>query len=210
MRYGKRVQWRRLRRLAVVAIGLGVSAAAAPGAELQVGYRAIERLLEHRLFKEDGRHYLQGAPGDECRSYLEDPEVSRYGDRLKIRMRFDGMVGMEIAGRCRGLGDAFHASLTGRPVYEEGEIRLADVEVETEGRGYGNLLRPFLTVVLPRALSFPLVERINEASTELREQMGLQLDVPRLEVQPIRLMATGLVVPLELTVKINALASPAG
>ncbi len=203
MRLGKRLERRLWKHLAVVAIGLGVAAVPARGAELQVGYRAIERLLEHRVFTEGGRHYVQGAPGDKCRSYLENPEVSRQGQRLKVRMWFDSRVGVEIAGSCRGFGDAFHASLVGRPVYQEGEIRLVDVEVETEQRGYGDLLRPVLTEVLTRALSFPLALRIAEASAMLREQMGMELDVARLELQPIRLTATELVVPLDFTLKLD-------
>ena len=170
-----------------------------------MGYGAIERLLEHRVFRENRRYYLQGAPGDQCRSYLENPQVSRQGQRLKVRMWFDSRVGVEIAGSCRGFGDAFHASLVGRPVYEDGEIRLAEVEVETEERGYGDLLRPVLTEVLTRALSFPLALRIAEASATLREQMGMELDVARLELQPIRLTAAELVVPLDFTVKLDDL-----
>lgn len=164
------------------------SAGPAEAGELRVHYGAIKKLLVAQFFDSEGAHYLQGSADTPCNfSRLEQPAVSAREGRLVIAMQFASKVGAEVRDRCMGPGDNFGVELSGVPVYADGVIRLADVAFDSDKKGVGALVGPFVTGPLTDALQFPLQERIQEAAQALWADSGLGLRVPVILVPEILL-----------------------
>jgi hypothetical protein len=176
----------------------------AEAGELRVHYGAIKKLLEAKLFETEGQHYLQGSPDTPCNfSRLENPEVSAREGRLVVAMQFASKVGAQVRERCMGPGDAFGVELSGVPVYSEGVIRLADVAFDSDRKGVGALVGPFVTGQLTDALQFPLRERIEEAAQALWADSGLGLRVPVILVPEILLGNQQLKVSFDFEVELR-------
>ena len=70
-------------------------------------------------------------------AYLEAPRISGANGMLQVSARFSGRSAMNVLGMCIGLGDAFETSITALPYYQDGTLRLKDVQVVGKGRdGY--------------------------------------------------------------------------
>ena len=170
--------------LAVLLAALGLAAAApAPAAELRVHYRALEKMMKAKGFDEEGRFYPQPALASKCRyAYFRDPVVSSAKGRLLVTVQFHTMLGIDLGGICRGAADSFPAVISGVPVYRDGELRLDRVRVDTEGRGYGEAVKPLIDSLLAEGIKFPLRQRIEESSQIVREETGAVMTVPKLEI----------------------------
>jgi len=104
----------------------------AAAAELRIEFPALQRMLAHEVFTQDGRRYVRGSAKQKCDfAYLENPQVSGKDSRLVVRARFSGRTALDVMGRCIGLGDAFDLTLTGTPVYDKGALKFKDVTIET-------------------------------------------------------------------------------
>ena len=126
-----------LRKLSLILCVLAWQGSAA-GAELAIHFTAIQKILGQLVFTQDGRKYLRGAPGVKCNyAYLEAPRISGANGMLQVSARFSGRSAMNVLGMCIGLGDAFETSITALPYYQDGTLRLKDVQVVGKGRdGY--------------------------------------------------------------------------
>lgn len=192
-------------RLGVLSLLLLLPAAApSPAAELRVGYRALEKLMVAKGFDEEGRFYPQPALASKCRyAYFRDPVVGAAQGRLLVTVSFHTMLGIDLGGGCRGAADAFPAVISGVPVYRDGELRLDQVRVDTEGRGYGEAVRPLVDSLLKQGLKFPLRERIEESSRLVWEATGARMSVPTLEIGEIRLGEDELAVHFDFRVDLR-------
>jgi len=172
--------------LATACAAAALAAAPAQGSELRVHYAAIQKLLVRKMFQNQGRRYIQGSAETPCNfSSLQEPEVSAADGRLRIRMLFITRLGVQARGRCIGSGDEFHTVISGVPVYDGGVIELTDVQVDTEGRGYGALIEPFVRQSLSESVRFPLQQRIDEAAQDLWGRTGVSLAVPLMSISEV-------------------------
>jgi hypothetical protein len=111
--------------------------ASARSVELQIEFKALERILAEQVFTEEGRRYVKGDPANRCNfAYLEDPKVDADAERLRIRAKFTGRSSLNVLRQCVGLGDAFHVTITAKPVYKDGNLRLADVSATGDRTGF--------------------------------------------------------------------------
>jgi len=123
-----------LKTLSLILCGLVLQASAA-GAELAIHFTAIRKILAQLVFTQDGRKYLRGAPTARCNyAYLENPQISGDSGMLRVSARFSGRSALDVFGKCVGLGDSFEASITALPYYQDGVLRLKDVQVVGKGR----------------------------------------------------------------------------
>lgn len=78
----------------------------------------IRALLAEQAFTDEGRFYVKGQKTKKKCSfaYLENPESSAEGNRLRIRARFTGRSATDLFGRCAGVGslalDAWYDGLS--------------------------------------------------------------------------------------------------
>ena len=108
------------------------SLAALKGAELEIHYTAIQKILAQEVFTQDGRRYVKGGPAAKCSfAYLEHPELHGDNGRLVLKAHFTGRSALDVLGRCIGLGDSFDVYITASPYYHNQSIGLKDVKVES-------------------------------------------------------------------------------
>lgn len=102
------------------------------GAELELRYAAIERVIADQLFSQEGRLYVRGNKATKCKfAYLESPHVGAIDGRLRVSARFSGRTAFDMMGRCMGLGDSFDLTLIAAPIVKNGALAFKDVSVST-------------------------------------------------------------------------------
>ena len=78
----------------------------AGAAELELRYAAVERVIAHQLFSQEGRLYVRGSKATKCTfAFLESQRVGSADGRLQITARFSGRSALDMFGRCLGMGD---------------------------------------------------------------------------------------------------------
>src|SRR5438309_4173600 len=104
----------------------------ASGAELELRYGAIERVIADQLFSQDGRLYVRGNKSTRCKfAYLESPHVGAVSGRLHVSARFSGRTAVDMMGACMGLGDSFDFTMLALPIVKNGALAFKDVSVST-------------------------------------------------------------------------------
>lgn len=102
------------------------------GAELELRYAAIERVIADQLFSQDGRLYVRGNKTTRCKfAYLESPHVGAADGRLRVSARFSGRTALDMMGACVGLGDSFDFTMIASPIVKNGALALKEVQVST-------------------------------------------------------------------------------
>jgi hypothetical protein len=111
------------------------------GANLELRYGALERLIAEQLFTQDGRRYVRGDAKAHCQyAYLEAPHISSssgvVGGQLKISAKFSGRSALDVFGKCVGMGDSFDLIIVASPVVRKGAIGMDNVQVSTVKDSY--------------------------------------------------------------------------
>jgi hypothetical protein len=102
------------------------------GAELELRYAAIERVIADQLFSQEGRLYVRGNKSTRCKfAYLESPHVGAADGRLRISARFSGRTALDMMGACVGLGDSFDFTMIASPIVKNGALAFKEVSVST-------------------------------------------------------------------------------
>lgn len=97
--------------------------------ELQVEASALEKLLRTQVFRDNGRWNL--AKPERCNHpYLETPSAHIENGRIRLKARFAGRVGSEVAGLCVSVGEPSWLTVSGRPAVEGHTLMLSDVRIE--------------------------------------------------------------------------------
>lgn len=99
----------RLSATVLLALTLAMASSPAASAELVLEAPAVLQLVQHSLFKRDGKLDLQAGP---CYAFLETPSVTLQGGRLAIRSHLSARVGAPLGGQCLGPGFAASTSST--------------------------------------------------------------------------------------------------
>lgn len=192
-------------KLAVLLLSLGAVAPSASAAVLSISYRALEQAVERTLFLEEARYYLFGSPKSKCAyAYLEEPEISPADDRLRIRVHFSNRNAKKVFGKCVGPGEAFHAEVTGIPAFIDGEIMLADLQVEVPANPfYSLLIRQFLTDRLAQFFRYPLALQIAAMVQNEGDRGTVDARLSDLEISEIELAEEALVIRFDFQVRVD-------
>jgi hypothetical protein len=176
-------------------------ATCAHAVELHIEFKALERMLGEQVFTEDGRRYVKGGPATRCNfAYLEAPQVESDRGRLRIRAQFTGRSALNVLGQCVGLGDAFHATITARPQYKDGQLRLADVVATSDGKT-GFYIRRVCTGLagsLGRDFRYP----VETEAKKLLEAPGVR-ELRAFTVSEIRVTADALVLVADFELRVK-------
>jgi hypothetical protein len=179
----------------------------AGGVELQVQYSAIQKVLAQQMFIQDGRMYVRGTPADKCSyAFLEAPVVGGLDGLIEIKALFHGKNATSFLGRCWGLGDVFELRIVAAPYFENGLIRLRDVNVETVDRKsyYSKKVRESITDNLGRRFEYRVADeakRILERKVDPREPYQQYLQ--SFQVSQIRVTPAALVLMLDFTLVVK-------
>jgi len=169
----------------------------ARAADLEIHYSAIQKILAHEVFTQEGRRYVYGSPARKCSfAYLEHPELRGVDGSLILKARFTGRSALDLFGRCIGLGDSFDVYITAVPFYHNQSIALKDVKVESRASGY--YVRR-VCAALGDSLRKQFEYRVADQARSLLQQTApgavyhqemLDFSVPRIQVMPDALIVT--------------------
>lgn len=194
-----------IRRIVVVLAVLS-AALPLPGAELQLYFSALQRILADQVFTQDGRLYVRGNPKNKCSfAYLEKPVVAAVGNRLSIKARFSGRSAQNLFGRCFGLGDSFDVLIGALPVYQDGWLALRDVRVESPGRDgfYIRRVRAAMSDSLSREFKYNVAADARRILEQSKPNSPLQQEVRSFEVRGIRVLPDSVLIELEFRLAVR-------
>jgi hypothetical protein len=173
----------------------------APAVELHIQFGALERILGEQLFTEEGRRYVKGNRTTRCNfAYLESPRVESDNGRLRIRARFTGRSAWNVLGQCVGLGDDFRVVITARPAYSDGQLRLQDVTVASDGKTgiYIRRVCAAMSSSLARDFRYPL-----EAEARKLLEDGSKRELRGFKAPEIRVSADALVLVIDFELRVK-------
>jgi hypothetical protein len=137
-------------------IGAAASSARAADSMLVIEKSAIEKGLQERLFTDKGRFWLNNT--DACnQAWLEAPQVSATGGRLRMAVFFSGKMGAKAGDRCVGAADTFDVTASGKPFVRDGRLGVEDIRIDSLSKEmYRPLLQSVMSAVMPKALDVDL------------------------------------------------------
>jgi hypothetical protein len=192
--------------LALLTLFLSNIVPAARAVELHVQFGALERLLAEQVFTQEGRRYVRGDKANKCNfAYLEKPQVQGKDGRLLIRAKFTGRSSLNMFGQCVGLGDAFNVLILARPDYKDGNLRLQDVKVSSDGKSgyYIRRVCEAMETSLAHDFRYPIESEARKTLEDTSSQPAYKREVRGFTVPEIRVSPDALVFVLDfqLTVK---------
>ena len=188
------------------AVLLALCAGCGAGAELQIEYSAIGRVLAQQVFTQEGRKYVRGDKKQRCNfAYLEHPEISGSNGRLGIRARFTGRSAQNILGRCVGLGDSFDVQISGTPYYRDGAIALKDVRVDSINKDgvYIRMARAALAYSLANEFQYRVMDDARRMLEAPRDPLPVSQELHSFNVTEIRVTGEALVLTLDFTLTVK-------
>jgi hypothetical protein len=185
---------------------LALLASCCGGAELQIEYSAIGKVLAQQVFTQDGRKYVRGDKKQRCTfAYLERPEISGTNGRLGIRAHFTGRSAQNLFGRCVGLGDSFDVQIASTPYYHDGVISLKDVRVESINKDgvYIRIVRSALAYSLSNEFQYRVLDDAKRMLEAPRDPLPISQELRSFHVREIRVTGEALVLTLDFTLTVK-------
>jgi hypothetical protein len=133
--------------------------AAGTASELAIQNTAIEKMLMDQLFIDKGRYPL--LPPTACQyAFLDSPAVTISQGRVRIKVRLNGRLAMEVGDKCvGGTADVVQLAVSGRPAFSGEKLVLTDIRIdEVSNEAYRVLLQQFLESAIPRAVEINVRE----------------------------------------------------
>jgi hypothetical protein len=187
--------WRSLKRAsAIFAISIACVSSPACASELILEHTAIEKTLKRDVFNAKGGRYHLIDPTTCAYSYLESPQVSISGGRLKIKSHFISQVASQIGGECVGTSDEFDITVSGRPVYRGDKLVMDDVKVDDATNPvWRPLIEIFIKSAGPHVLEINLKEAIQRMFKDASTPYEVSIDkilVSKLVAEENKIKAT--------------------
>jgi hypothetical protein len=194
-----------LKTLSLILCGLMLQGSAR-GAELAIHFTAIRQILAQLVFTQDGRKYLRGTPATKCNyAYLEDPQISGGNGVLRVNARFSGRSALDVFGKCIGLGDSFEASIAALPYYQDGRLRLKDIQVVGKGRDgvYIRRVCSALAESLRTQFSYRLLDEAKLILERKQEGTSYNQELVRFQVSSVRVASDAVVLTLDFALAVK-------
>jgi len=195
----------------LVLLFLLLSLTGAHGAEIEIYYSAIKKILAQEVFTADGRRYVRGSPTAKCSfAYLENPELHGENGSLILKARFTGRSALDVFGRCVGLGDSFDVYVTALPYYHNQAIGLTNVRVEPrapDGAPRSSYYTRRVCAALGDSLRKQFQYGVGEQAKRLLEQTAPQAvyrqELLDFNVTQIRVMPDAVVVTIDFRLAVK-------
>jgi hypothetical protein len=188
-----------LRKTALIAIALAVSALPAKAIELNVTSQALERTLNKQLFTQNGRYYFRGNPGSACYAYAEDPRVSFNGDRIVVHVKAHAKLGTSLHGACLGVVLNTEGDVSVLPDGQGETIGFRDARVEhlSASRELNFFLEPFLSRKLPQQMKVNAADLLKQLLSKSTETTGYNLTLDDLKIHSMQVSGPDLAVDFD-------------
>ncbi len=188
-----------------------LAAGGVSGAELEIHFSAIRKILAREVFTQEGRRYVKGGPAAKCSfAYLENPELRGESGTLVLKARFTGRSALDVFGRCLGLGDSFEVYITAVPYYHNQAIALKNVRVEPRAPGgarrdsyYVRRVCAALSDSLRRQFEYHVADQARRLLEQTAPGAVYRQELLHFDVPQIRVMADALLVTVDFRLAVE-------
>jgi hypothetical protein len=169
------------------------------GAELELRFGALERILAAQMFTDDGRHYVRGNHATKCQfAYLEAPHIDDDSSRLRVRARFSGRSAIDLFGGCVGVGDSFDVIVTATPFPRDGAIGLKEVKVTSaKDSFYIRRVRAAMTQTIAKDFKIEVRDQARRLLEQARDGADYKQEVAAFDLGGVRVTPESLVLEIE-------------
>lgn len=185
---------------------LSLAAPVFAASELQLSFSAIQKILAAQVLTEDGRLYLRATPKERCNfAYLKDPQVGEDHGRLIVKAQFTGRSARNFLGVCIGPGDSFPLSFTAEPYYQNGSIRMRDVQVHVDAADgyYRSRVRTAFTASLTKEFHYDLQEEAKRLLEQPPPKAPYSQALTGFQILGVKVTPGAIVLSLDFTLAIR-------
>ena len=124
---------------------------------------------------------------------------------LRVNARFSGRSALDVFGKCIGLGDSFEASITAVPYYQDGVLRLKDVQVVGKGRDgfYIRRVCSALAESLRTQFKYRLLDDAKLILERKQDGTAYSQEVVRFHVPSVRVTSDAVVLTLDFALAVK-------
>jgi hypothetical protein len=202
--------------LSTVAAALAARAPAR-GMEVRVSSQALERTLNHQLFKTPAptpdlpnRYYLRGKPTGGCAVFADNPQVSFASDpngpaRIVVKIHTHANFGASLHGKCIGVWLNIESQVSFVP-YAEGEsvgFENARIDKLSGSKELDALLLPFLSKKMPAEMKINAAGLMRTLLVRSPDSTGYILTLDELKLHSMQVQDQQLVVDLDAKIRVD-------
>ena len=207
------------RFLALLAAVLLLPALSARAVEVRISAQALERTLNHQLFKTPGpeglpnRYYLRGKPTGGCSVFADNPQVS-FTDpatdpsgvsRMVVKIHTHANFGASIHGHCIGVWINIESEVSFIPEAEDESVGFHDARIDhlSGSKELDALLLPFLSKKMPAEMKVNAANLLRTLLVRSPDSTGYVLTLDALNLHSMKIESQTLVVDLDATIKVD-------
>jgi len=175
------------------------------GAEIELRFDALERIISEQVFTQEGRKYVRGTPATKCQfAYLEKPRIGAENGLLRVSARFSGRTALDLFGGCIGLGDSFDLSIAATPVVRNGAMGFKDVKVSTTKDSYYiRRVRAALTQSFSKDVKIEVKDQARRILEQTREGATYKAEMASFDLTEVRVKPDALVLVVEFRLVVH-------
>jgi hypothetical protein len=184
--------------------------------EVRVSAQALERTLNHQLFKTPGppglpnRYYLRGKPGSGCSVCADNPQVNFIDDpagpsRIVVKIHTHANFGASIHGHCIGIWLNIESQVSFIPQAEGESIGFRDAHIDklTDSKELDALLAPFLAKKMPQEMKVNAADLMRTLLVRSPDSTGYILTLDELNIHSMQVAGQQLIVDLDAKMRVD-------
>ncbi len=179
--------------------------------EVRVSSQALERTLNHQVFKIPGppglpnRVYLRGKVSGGCAVFADNPEVSFADDRIVVKVHTHANFGASIHGKCIGIWLNLESQVSFVPEAEGESIGFRDARIDklSDSKELDALLVPFLAKKMPAEMKVNAADLMRTLLVRSPDSTGYVLTLQELTLQSMQVDQQQLVVNLDASMRVD-------
>ncbi|ADW67316.1 hypothetical protein [Granulicella tundricola] len=208
------------RFLILLAAVLLLPALSARAVEVRISAQALERTLNHQLFKTPGppglpnRYYLRGKPTGGCSVFADNPQISFINNapddpssvpRMVVKIHTHANFGASIRGHCIGVWINIESEVSFIPEAEDESVGFHDARIEhlSGSKELDALLLPFLSKKMPSEMKVNAANLLRTLLVRSPDSTGYVLTLDALNLHSMKIESQTLVVDLDATIKVD-------
>jgi hypothetical protein len=186
-----------------------VAAVPSFGADIELRFDAMERIIAEQVFTQDGRKYVRGTPATRCQfAYLEAPRIGSVTldntSLLRVSARFSGRTAFDLLGGCIGLGDSFDLTIVAAPVVRAGAMGFKDVKVTTTKDSYYiRRVRAALTQSFAKDVKIDVKDQARKILEQTREGASYKAEMASFNLTDVRVTPDALVLVIDFRLVVH-------
>jgi hypothetical protein len=184
---------------------LFVAAAPCFGADVELRFDTLERIISEQIFTQEGRKYVHGTPATKCQfAFLEKPHIGSDNGLLRVSARFSGRTALGVFGSCIGLGDSFDLTIAAAPAVRSGALGFKDVKVTTTKDSYYiRRVRSALMQAFAKDVKIDMQDQAHKIVEQTREGAPYKAELASFDLTGVRVTPDSLVLVVEFRLVVH-------